>query len=146
MRDIIGKRGCLAFIRGQSKMDTIKYGHRRIGFIKQEINMDKIVYEKLVRDKIPEIISASGRRCDVRFLDDTEYLKMLETKLDEELIEYHKDHNLEELADLVEVINSIVKARGSSVEELEQIRKEKAEIRGGFSKKILLVSVYDIKR
>lgn len=50
-------------------------------------------------------------------LSDEEYLKMLDAKLDEELAEYHADQNIEELADLMEVIQACAVARGSSVEE-----------------------------
>lgn len=67
--------------------------------------MDTIKYSKLVRDRIPEIIKASGKTCVIEFLSDDEYLRMIDAKLDEELAEYHKDQNVEELADLLEVIN-----------------------------------------
>ncbi len=103
--------------------------------------MEKITYHKLVRDKIPEIIKASGKTCTMEILSDDAYLKMLDTKLDEELKEYHEDQNLEELADLLEVLFAVTKARGYSIEELEYLRKKKAEERGGFSKKILLKEV-----
>ena len=98
----------------------------------------KIVYNKLVRDKIPAIIEASGKTCETEILSDTEYLQMLDKKLDEELAEYHKDQNIEELADLLEVLIAATKARGYSVEELYQVRDEKQKKRGGFEKKILL--------
>ena len=68
---------------------------------------------------------------------------MVDAKLDEELAEYHKDQNIEELADLLEVIYAAAKARGYSVEELEQVRAEKAEKRGGFEKRILLKEVFE---
>ena len=100
-----------------------------------------ITYNKLVRDRIPEIITASGKTCVTRILSDEEYLKMLDTKLDEELAEYHKDQNIEELADLMEVLRSCAAARGYSIEQLEKIRVEKAAKRGGFVKKILLMEV-----
>ena len=51
----------------------------------------KYVYNKLVRDKIPEIIKESGRNCTTEILSDTDYLRMLDEKLDEELTEYHQD-------------------------------------------------------
>ena len=66
---------------------------------------------------------------------------MVDAKLDEELAEYHKDQNIEELADLMEVIYAAAAARGYTIEQLEQVRAEKAEKRGGFQKKILLVEV-----
>lgn len=98
-------------------------------------------YNKLVRDRIPEIIEASGKACVTEILSNEGYLKMLDKKLDEELTEYHKDQNIEELADLLEVIRACAVARGYSVEELEQVRAEKVIKRGGFEKKILLKEV-----
>ena len=98
-------------------------------------------YNKLVRDRIPEIIEMSGNECKTAILSDEEYLKMIDEKLDEELAEYHKDQNIEGLADLMEVIYAAAAARGYSVEQLEQVRAEKASKRGGFCRKILLVEV-----
>ena len=68
---------------------------------------------------------------------------MLDAKLDEELAEYHKDQNIEELADLLEVIHAAAIARGYALEDIEQIRAEKAAKRGGFEKRILLKEVYE---
>ena len=99
------------------------------------------VYRKLVRDRIPEIIKASGKTCVTEILSDEEYLRMVDAKLDEELAEYHKDQNIEELADLMEVIRACAVARGYTIEQLEQVRAEKAAKRGGFEKKILLKEV-----
>ena len=99
----------------------------------------KTIYNKLVRDRIPEIIEASGASCKTSILSDEEYLKMLDAKLDEELAEYHKDQNIEELADLLEVIRAAAIAHGYTLDELERVRAEKAKERGGFEQKILLV-------
>ena len=101
----------------------------------------KKVYNKLVRDRIPEIITSKGNTCITETLSDEAYLKMLDAKLTEELAEYHADGNPEELADLLEVIYAAAKARGVSAEELDRIRKEKALKRGAFEKKLLLISV-----
>lgn len=101
------------------------------------------VYNKLVRNRIPEIIEASGKNCVTEVLTDEAYLKMLDAKLDEELAEYHADQNIEELADLLEVIRACAIARGHSVEELEQVRAGKAAKRGSFEKKILLKEVIE---
>ena len=100
------------------------------------------VYNKLVRDKIPAIIESGGQSCTTRVLSDEAYLRMVDAKLDEELAEYHKDQNIEELADLLEVIRAAAIARGYTLEQLEQIRAEKAAKRGGFEKKILLKEVW----
>ena len=101
------------------------------------------VYNKLIRDRIPEIIETSGKTCVTEILSDEAYLEMLGKKLDEELAEYHKDQNIEELADLLEVIRACAVARGYSVEELEQVRADKAAKRGGFEGKILLKEVME---
>ena len=98
-------------------------------------------YNKLVRDKIPQIIESTGKACTTEILSDEEYLKMLDAKLDEECAEYQADKNVEELADIMEVVYAIAKARGCSLEKLESVRKQKAEKRGGFEKKILLKEV-----
>lgn len=103
--------------------------------------MSMIKYDKLVRDRIPEIIVSSGKACTTRILQDDEYLEMLDAKLDEELAEYHRDRNIEELADLLEVICAAAAARGYTEEELTRVRREKLEKRGGFAKRILLVEV-----
>ena len=100
-------------------------------------------YNKLVRDRIPEIIESSGKTCTVEILSGEDYLRMVDAKLDEELAEYHKDQNIEELADLLEVIYAATKARGYSIEQLETVRSEKAAKRGAFDKKILLKEVVE---
>jgi predicted house-cleaning noncanonical NTP pyrophosphatase (MazG superfamily) len=98
-------------------------------------------YNKLVRDRIPEIIAAQGQPCTTEILSDVAYLEKLNQKLQEELDEYLQDQDLTELADLLEVIYAVAQAQGMSKEELEEIRAAKAEKRGGFKRKILLVGV-----
>lgn len=99
------------------------------------------IYNKLVRDRIPEIIEATGNTCRTAVLSDEDYLRMLDEKLHEELAEYQESKALEELADLIEVIAATAKARGYSWEELMQIRDKKREQRGGFESKLLLLEV-----
>lgn len=101
------------------------------------------LYSKLVRDRIPEIIESDGKTCVTETLSDERYLKMLDMKLNEELAEYQESKSLEELADLLEVMRTVVNARGWTLEQLEQIRQEKATQRGGFEKKILLKEVIE---
>ena len=69
--------------------------------------MKEIIYDKLVRDKIPEIIEGSGKQCEIEILSDEKYLEMIDKKLDEELAEYHKDKNIEELRKLFNKPNLI---------------------------------------
>ncbi|MBB3114556.1 putative house-cleaning noncanonical NTP pyrophosphatase (MazG superfamily) [Paenibacillus phyllosphaerae] len=103
------------------------------------------VYNKLVRDKIPQVIEATGKSCRTRILGQEEYLLALNTKLKEEAAEYHDASDdasaLEELADMLEVIRGLAAARGSSWEQLEAIRKRKADARGGFQEKVFLIDV-----
>ena len=101
------------------------------------------VYNKLVRDCIPEIIEADGNTCTTEILSDKRYIEMLDAKLSEELAEYQASKSLEELADLLEVMQVVVRARGWTWEQLEQVRKEKAIQRGEFEKKILLKEVVE---
>ncbi len=104
-----------------------------------------MVYNKLVRDKIPEIIKKNGSECTFRVLDNNEYLTMLEKKLYEELSEYSSDKSIYELADMLEVIYAVCRAQGYSTDELESIRIKKAEERGGFEDKIFLMETFDGK-
>ena len=102
-----------------------------------------IEYYKLIRDRIPEIIERSGKKCVVEVLEDDAYLQYLDQKLNEELAEYQESKSMEELADLLEVMSAVAAARGSSLDEVERIRLGKKEKRGGFEKKILLETVID---
>lgn len=103
----------------------------------------KKIYHKLIRDRIPEIIKARGQVCVVKMLSDEDYLTMVDAKLDEEVAEYHKDQNIEELADLLEVIYAAAEARGYTKDQLEQVRAAKAAERGAFQKRFLLLEVSD---
>lgn len=96
------------------------------------------IYNKLVRDKIIDIIEADGRIAKYRILDDNEYRQELNKKLQEEVKEYLEDNNVEELADIVEVIYGILNSMDVSIKEFEKIRMNKQEKRGAFEKKIYL--------
>ena len=98
-------------------------------------------YNKLVRDKIPEIIKADGRDCDTLIVAGEEKYKLLEAKLQEEVNEFLEDKNLEELADVMEVLFGLAGALGYSEEELIGAREKKREERGGFKEGIVLKSV-----
>jgi predicted house-cleaning noncanonical NTP pyrophosphatase (MazG superfamily) len=102
-------------------------------------------YPKLVRDKIPEAIMQSGQTFNVRVLEDEEYIVALHEKAHEELMEVFesttKEEKVEELADLLEVIHAMTRAAGYSVDELELIRRQKAERRGQFEDRIYLIEV-----
>jgi predicted house-cleaning noncanonical NTP pyrophosphatase (MazG superfamily) len=105
------------------------------------------VYNKLVRDCIPKIIESSGKKFLTRILNNEEYITELKNKSFEELQEYvqttNNDDAIDELADLLEIIHSLAEYHGSSIEMVEEVRKVKAEKRGGFKEKIFLLEVED---
>ena len=103
------------------------------------------MYNKLVRDNIPDIIKKNGATPIVRILDDEEYFKELNRKLKEELNEYLDGNDIEELADLYEVMLAILDYKKMSLMEFDIIRKMKVEKRGAFINKIYLESVIDNK-
>lgn len=96
------------------------------------------IYNKLVRDKIINIIESEGRIAKYRILDNNEYKQELNKKLQEEVKEYLEDNNIEELADIVEVIYGILNFMNVSIQEFEKVRINKQERRGAFEKKIYL--------
>ena len=98
------------------------------------------IYNKLVRDNIPEIMIKNGAVPVTRILNDEEYLNELNKKLQEELNEYLNDGNVLELADLEEVLLAILKVKNITKEEFDNIRIEKVNKRGAFDKKIFLES------
>lgn len=100
-------------------------------------------YNKLVRDKIPQIIQQSGKQAILEEVSGEEYLELLNAKLGEELQEYIDSESVEELADLVEVVYAILEHKDVSLEEFEVIRKQKVEDRGAFKEKLLLLEVRD---
>lgn len=95
--------------------------------------------QKLVRDGIPDLMLQNGQTPHIRILDDTEYRKELENKLQEEVEEYLRDKNEEELADILEVLDAIIEENHFSWENILEIKRAKKESRGGFKKKIFLM-------
>jgi|BioPla2DNA2_1021312.scaffolds.fasta_scaffold17646_3 predicted house-cleaning noncanonical NTP pyrophosphatase (MazG superfamily) len=101
----------------------------------------KKYYNKLVRDKIPEIIETAGKHADIRIADDSEYANLLREKLTEEVDEYLQSDDPEELADIIEVVISLGALYNLSVDGLMKTAADKREKRGGFEKRIVLLSV-----
>ncbi|QWI09766.1 nucleoside triphosphate pyrophosphohydrolase [Bacillus mycoides] len=104
-------------------------------------------YNKLIRNKIPQIIKDNGKTPTTRILPEDEYIKELCKKTQEELTEYieakTKTDKLEELSYLLELINALTEREGTTLEEINNIRKKKAEERGGFSDRVFLIKVTD---
>lgn len=101
------------------------------------------IYNKLIRDKIPQIITDSGSKFDTHIATKKEYTEMLEAKLKEETTEYLEDKNLKELADVMEVLFSLAENLGYSEQDLINKRIERNKQRGGFKERIILEKVYD---
>lgn len=95
-------------------------------------------YDKLIRDKIPEVIAADGKRCKIRVLPEAELLPHLLAKLREEVAEFERGPCVEELADIVEVLVALASQVGSSMAEVERVRQHKRAARGGFEQRLFL--------
>ena len=97
-------------------------------------------YDKLVRDRIPEILEAKGIEASFReCADETEHLDRLAAKLREEADEFFRDRNAEELADVLEVVHALAERLGLDPSEVEALRARKKDERGGFSKRLVLL-------
>lgn len=100
-------------------------------------------YNKLVRDKIPDIIQESGKTAKTHIADNEEYYQKLKEKLVEETNEFLKSNDTEELADILEVVHALGDYKNTKKEDLEKIRETKAQKRGSFNKRIILEETSD---
>jgi predicted house-cleaning noncanonical NTP pyrophosphatase (MazG superfamily) len=96
-------------------------------------------YNKLVRDKIPEILQGLNKNFETRSIVGAELCTALEEKLLEELAEFREEYSIAELADLLEVILGMAEAHGFTAEQLEEARLKKANSNGGFNDGIFLI-------
>ena len=103
--------------------------------------MKPVTYNKLVRDRIPEIITAAGSRPKSRILDEAEYTTELRRKLVEEVEEFNTSNDAEELADILEVLFAIATQMGIDPMLLDELRRSKKDKRGGFEAKVFLINV-----
>ena len=103
--------------------------------------MSSIGYDKLVRDRIPEIIARSGKRAVTDMIPEKDMGPALDRKLQEEVGEYLESRSMEEMADVLEVLHGIAFHMGIPWEEIEEERLRKREERGGFEKGIRLLRV-----
>lgn len=102
------------------------------------------MHNKLVRDKIPEIIKRQGRTITYRVLSEQAYFKELEAKLLEEVKEYLSSSEPEELADILEVVFALGKCLGMDESGLSEIRALKNEKNGAFDERLFLVSTDEL--
>lgn len=105
----------------------------------------KRVYNKLVRDNIPEIIRNNNETPIIKTLSNDEYLRELKSKLQEEVDEFLESNDIAELADILEVVDALSAANNSSLNEIMDIKIQKAEKNGKFENKIFLIEVQENK-
>lgn len=101
------------------------------------------VYNKLVRNKIPDIIRANGEQPVTKELSNEDYYECLKQKLCEEAEEFRKDGSIEELADVCEVILALSECMHIGIADINEVRRQKAASRGNFSEKVFLLSVLE---
>lgn len=99
--------------------------------------------QKLVRDNIPSIIQSRGAKPITRILSEVEYVQELERKLQEEVAEYLSDKNVEELADILEVVYSLGLVLQNTPNQLEELRKKKVSQNGSFKDRIFLDEIQE---
>ncbi len=103
----------------------------------------KKIYQKLVRDNIPDIISMQGKSPGITVLSEEEYKRCLHEKLAEEVNEYLEDDNIGEICDIFEVMYAILESKNISFDEMEKARMKKVKMNGAFRKRIFLEAVED---
>ncbi|MDE6470928.1 MAG: nucleoside triphosphate pyrophosphohydrolase [Eubacterium sp.] len=101
------------------------------------------IYNKLIRDNIPEIIKKNGQTAYISMLDDKGYTAELQKKLIEETQEYLDSEEPEELADILEVVEALASTKGKTLDEILEIKKCKAIKNGKFEKRLFLEKVED---
>lgn len=99
------------------------------------------VYNKLIRDNIPEIIKKDGGTPVIRELDNESYFHYLNLKLQEEMHEYLEEYSIEEFCDILEVLEAISKFKGFTPQQVAEVKAKKAEHNGAFDKKLFLEKV-----
>jgi predicted house-cleaning noncanonical NTP pyrophosphatase (MazG superfamily) len=104
-------------------------------------------YNKLVRDRIPEIIERNGGIPQIKTLSGHELHLEATIKLQEEVAEYieAEDSNakIHELSDILELIYTLATIHGLTPAELDNVRQKKADINGAFKDAIFLIDVLD---
>ena len=99
-----------------------------------------MIYNKLVRDKIPEIIASKNKKYNIKYLKDDELKDALNNKLLEEVNEFiESDHDIEEMADIFEVIGAILDLNNWTYDMVGQVQLDKVKARGAFDKGIFLI-------
>lgn len=102
---------------------------------------EEILYNKLIRDKIPEIIENSGKEYEIHRAEEQEYIEKLLLKAEEELSEFREDPSIAEMADLFEVLDTVIDYYDFDKKEIKDYQEQKRKERGGFKKQLILDKV-----
>lgn len=100
-------------------------------------------YNKLIRDNIPEIIKENGQTAYISVLGNEQYIEELKKKLCEETQEFLDSEDIEELADIIEVVEALATSKGSSIKQVLKIKEQKAIKNGKFEKRLFLEKAED---
>jgi len=104
---------------------------------------EEILYDKLIRDKIPEIIENAGKEYEIYRADEQEYIEKLLLKVEEELAEFKEDPSIAEMADLFEVLDAVIDHYKFDKQEIKDYQEKKRKERGGFKRKLILDKVIE---
>jgi predicted house-cleaning noncanonical NTP pyrophosphatase (MazG superfamily) len=107
--------------------------------------VEEILYDKLIRDKIPEIIENAGKEYEIHKADEQEYIEKLLLKVEEELAEFKEDPSIAEMADLFEVLDAVIGYYDFDKEQIKDYQEKKRKERGGFKRKLILDKVIENK-
>jgi len=99
------------------------------------------IYNKLVRDKIPEVLQSLGKKYSCHIADDEEFLFRLKDKIEEELQELYEDPSPEEMADVLEVLYTIAREMNLDIVEVYKTMSTKGKAKGRFRERIILEKV-----
>ena len=105
--------------------------------------VEEILYDKLIRDKIPEIIENAGKKYEIHKADQKEYIKKLLLKVEEELAEFKEEPSIAEMADLFEVLDAIIDYYDFNREDIKNYQENKRKERGAFKKQLILEKVFE---
>lgn len=105
------------------------------------------VFNKLVRDNIPNIIENNNEIAVTKILNEEEFrielLKKLQEECDEVINAKNGDEILEELADVLEILKSLAKLENKNINDIIDVADKKVKKRGSFEKRIFLEKTYD---
>jgi predicted house-cleaning noncanonical NTP pyrophosphatase (MazG superfamily) len=118
--------------------NSLKLGHKQ-----QEVMKMKVEYNKLVRDKIPQIIKDSGRTCEYKVLGDSEIKDALKEKLIEKAQIFSNKPSEDELSDIYELLNAIVETYDYEPLHIDYLKLQNKENKGTYSNRVYLISVDD---